>query len=208
MPTTPGLPGDGALPYSDAEVTALAEQLPLPVLLRGPDGTPPRATDDVSLPTKDTVLRHLPDCAVVHFACHGTSDPADPSKSALLLHDHRVAPLTAADLGAAELGHAQLAYLSACETAATRNPALTDEAIHLASACQLAGFPHVIGTLWNVDDKVSVDVATSFYAHLTATDGALNTDRAAHALHAAVRPLRDLFPGTPSLWAAYLHTGA
>jgi CHAT domain-containing protein len=45
---------------------------------------------------------------------------------------------------------AQLAFLSACQTA--RNPArdLLDEAIHLASAFQLAGYPHVVGTLWSV----------------------------------------------------------
>jgi hypothetical protein len=208
MPNTPGLPGDGALPHADDEVTALRGQLRHSVLLRGPDGTPHGATGDVPLPTKAAVLGRLPDCAVVHFACHGMSDPTDPSKSALLLHDHAMAPLTAVELGSAELGRAQLAYLSACETAATRAPALTDEAIHLASACQLAGFPHVIGTLWNVDDRVCVDIAKSFYAHLSSRDGALETDRAAHALHAAVRPVRDLFPGTPSLWAAHLHTGA
>ncbi|MFE6286693.1 hypothetical protein [Streptomyces sp. NPDC057877] len=51
------------------------------------------ATD---LPTKAAVLRHLPDCPIAHFACHGASHPVDPSRSLLLLHDHASDPFTAA----------------------------------------------------------------------------------------------------------------
>jgi CHAT domain-containing protein len=32
-----------------------------------------------------------------------------------------------------------------------------DESIYLTSAFQLAGFRHVIGTLWHVDDEICVD---------------------------------------------------
>ncbi|WP_373920397.1 CHAT domain-containing protein [Streptomyces sp. 5112.2] len=33
----------------------------------------------------------------------------------------------------------------------------------LAGALQLAGFRHVVGILWEVDDVVSARIATSFY---------------------------------------------
>jgi hypothetical protein len=43
---------------------------------------------------------------------------------------------------------------------------------------------------------------------LTSEDGTLDTARTAHALHDAVRAVRDTYPRTPSLWAAHLHAGA
>ncbi|MER5540630.1 CHAT domain-containing protein [Streptomyces mirabilis] len=89
------------------------------------------------------------------------------------------------------------------------------EAVHLTSAFQLTGFPHVIGTLWEVDDQIAVTIADLFYAALQ-TDFGLDPARAAHALHKAVRRVRDGhgLPApfdrrrAPLLWAAYLHAGA
>ncbi|MCX4791748.1 MULTISPECIES: CHAT domain-containing protein [unclassified Streptomyces] len=165
---------------------------------------------------RPTVLDHLPHCPIAHFACHGASHPTDPSQSLLLLHDHQSDPLTVASLAPVRLDHAQLAYLSACRTAAIDTANLADEAIHLTSAFQLAGFPHVVGTLWEIDDQIAVTVADTFYTHLRTPDGTIDTSRAARALHQAVRGVRDGhdLPGqldrtrTPFLWAAYLHAGA
>ena len=83
-----------------------------------------------------------------------------------------------------------------------------DEAIHLTSAFQLAGSRHVIGTLWEVGDALTVDIAASFYRNLGAGTGALDADNAAYALHQAVHAVRGAYPQTPSLWASYLHAGA
>ncbi|GAA0981742.1 CHAT domain-containing protein [Acrocarpospora macrocephala] len=105
-----------------------------------------------ALPTRANVMAHLPDCTIAHFACHGISDPADPSNSRLLLQDHRHNPLTVASLIPINLEHARLVYLSACSTALNWEVRLLDEAIHLTSAFQMAGFPHVIGTLWAISD--------------------------------------------------------
>ncbi|MFK0046406.1 CHAT domain-containing protein [Streptomyces sp. NPDC090741] len=211
MPTTPGLPGGGRLRFVDAEAAMLEARFPHRVLLREQE---PAEGD--AAPTKANVLAHLPHCAIAHFACHGTSDPADPSQSRLLLRDHADDPLTVKSLDPLALDHARLAYLSACRTAAIETVDLLDEAIHLTSAFQLAGFPHVIGTLWEIDDQTAVRIARAFYDGLATDSGAIDPDRAARALHAAVRQVRDghdLPPGydrrrAPLLWAAHLHAGA
>jgi CHAT domain-containing protein len=106
-----------------------------------------------------------------------------------------------ASLAPVNLSQAELAYLSACETALTSTTDLLDEAIHLTSAFQLAGFPNVIGTLWEVDDGIAVRIADAFYT-------SLDIGAAAYSLHQAVRAERDRLFRTPSLWAAYLHAGA
>jgi len=216
MPTTPRLAHHGRLRYVPAEVSMLHKHLPEVVLLREPDPDSDPAEPSVPLPTKSNVLAQLPGCPIAHFACHGANHPADPSKSLLLLHDHDNDPFTVASLAPIRLGRAQLAYLSACRTATIEATRLLDESIHLASAFQLAGFPHVIGTLWEINDQIAATVADAFYAHLKNDQGILDTGRAAYALHHAIRAVRDglgLPDGlnrirTASLWAAYLHAGA
>lgn len=216
MPTTPGLPQHGRLNHVSAEAEMLRRHLPRTVVLREPDPDGHPAGPPPSRPTKAAVLDHLPHCPIAHFACHGASHPTDPSQSLLLLHDHQSDPFTVASLTPVRLDHAQLAYLSACRTAAIDTADLVDEAIHLTSAFQLAGFPHVVGTLWEIDDQIAVTVADTFYAHLRTPDGTIDTSRAARALHQAVRGVRDGhdLPGqlnrtrTSFLWAAYLHAGA
>jgi tetratricopeptide (TPR) repeat protein len=205
MPSTPRLPGS-ELPNVPSEAARVRALLPHPVVLTEPgstSGEPSNTSGD--LPTRANVLALLPGCSIAHFACHAASHPSDPSRSLLLLHDHDRNPLTVASLAPVNLGQAQLAYLSACSTALTSAVELIDEAIHLTSAFQLAGFPHVIGTLWAIDDKIAVTVAEAFYTILLT--GALDVSDAARALHGAVRDVRDRFPTTPSLWAAYLHAG-
>lgn len=210
MPRTPGV--EGRLGYVLEEAERLRSLLPNPTLLIEPEGAADGATSrgPEARPTKARVLKHLSDCAIAHFACHGAHDPVDPSKSLLLLHDHERDPLTVARLAEVRMNSAQLAYLSACRTAFMESVELIDEAIHLASAFQLAGFPHVIGTLWEANDEMASHMAANFYAELGAAPDwhrDLDTDAAARALHHTVRGVRDQFPATPSLWAAHLHAG-
>jgi hypothetical protein len=210
MPTTPGVPG--RLDHVSEEAAMLCGLLPEPTLLMEPDaeadGT--AALGAKTRPTKALVLKTLSDCGIVHFACHGAHDPDDPSRSILLLHDHESDPLTVASLAEVRMDSAQLAYLSACRTAFMGSVELIDEAIHLTSAFQLAGFPHVIGTLWEINDEVASKMAADFYAELggaTEQHGRLDTDAAARALHHTVRKVRDRYPNSPYLWAAHLHAG-
>jgi CHAT domain-containing protein len=209
MPTTPGT--SQPLVFAAQEAHRISARLPGSLQLTEPgDATATTLAAD-ELPTRDTVLRHLPSCAIAHFACHGHSDPADPSRSRLLLHDHLTAPLTVAAVARLHLGRdpgpPRLAYLSACNTAAT-TAGLIDEAIHLASAFQLAGYSHVIATLWEINDQIAASTADAFYAKLPGNCDVLDVSQAAHALHHAVRAIRAAYPAAPSFWAAYLHTGA
>ena len=120
-------------------------------------------------PSKQEVLKVLPGCTIFHFAGHGESDAMDPSKSKLLLTDWQSDPLTVGDLTATQLHHEPplLAYLSACSTAKNEVDQLLDEGIHLAGACQLAGFQHVVGSLWEVSDQFK-------YSSLATPDGLMS----------------------------------
>ncbi|MEU6796176.1 CHAT domain-containing protein [Nonomuraea wenchangensis] len=196
MPTTPGGPD---LEHASVEAAAVAGHLPHAVVL-APGG--PRE------PTRETVLSHLATSSIAHFACHGAIHPTDLSRSMLVLQDHATAPLTVAALNAVRLDHAELAYLSACVTATGPSAQLADEAIHLATGFQLAGFRNVVGTLWEIQDAFAVELADAFYRGLATGAGSIDPTRSAFALHHAVRERRARHPRTPSLWAAHIHVGA
>jgi tetratricopeptide (TPR) repeat protein len=200
MPTTPGGPHDLAFAADEAERVRAA--LPgADLLLAAPDGAP--AASAAGVPTLPEVRARLPHCRIAHFACHGRTDPDEPSHSALLLTDHATAPLTVAALADLRLDRAELAFLSACGTARNQLGTLVDESIQLTSAFQLAGFARVIGTLWEIDDEVAPAVAEAFH---TALGG--DPARSAEVLHGLVRELRDDDPSAPSGWAAHIHVGA
>ena len=170
----------------------------------------------VEKPTSGAVLSMLNNHQIIHLACHGSCSNDDPSQSKLLLEDWQSAPLTVSQLAAQNLGSSQFAYLSACDTAMTRNLRLLDESIHLASALQLAGYPSVIGTLWEIRDESSVAMARDVYAWMLG-QGYLDTTASAEGLHRAARELREKTrttvgikgkgPSDPLVWAPYIHFG-
>lgn len=141
-----------------------------------------------------------------HFACHAVIDPLRPSLTRLALHGPAAASPTVRDLARLRLPDARLAYLWACDTLRT-SPELADESVHVVSAFQRAGFPHVVGSLWSVDDTVAARTARAVYARLTAAGGRPAVGDTARALHHAVRALRADYPLTPSLWACQVHAG-
>lgn len=167
--------------------------------------------------TKAEVLEHLQTCQIAHFACHGQSNDSEPLQSQLLLQDWEINPLRVADLMALKLENGQLAYLSVCHAASNRVAVLLDEAVHLTGACYLAGFPHVIGSLWRINDESSAEVAVDVYSAMI-NNGAIEVQMSAEALHHAVRRLKDrtqIMEGfsrrstdDPLVWAPYIHLGA
>ena len=165
-------------------------------------------------PFKKTVLDNLSSCNIAHFSCHGVTDPRNPCNSHLLLsglEGTEADSLCIKELSNRNLDRAMLAYLSACHSANYTSETLLDEAIHIASGFQLAGFPHVIGTLWKANDLKAREVAIEFYKNLF---DSLDSGRGfadgivAEALHKAVAILRQEFEDNPILWAPFIHLGA
>lgn len=180
MRETPNLSAGGLLPFAVDEVNMLSALCPS---LRLEPVMPPRRRDEV--------LEHLQKCKIFHFAGHGQSDPADPSRSCLLLEDWKTNPLTAGTLRDHRLQDNPpfFAYLSACSTGTNESDRFADEGVHLAQAFQLAGFRHVIGTLWRVSDRHCVDVARVLYE--TMQHEGMTNQAVCRGLHRAVRALRD-----------------
>ncbi|CAG9990617.1 unnamed protein product [Clonostachys byssicola] len=141
--------------------------------------------------TKAGVVSRLRSSQIFHFAGHGTVDPLNPSRSFLYLEDWKKHPFTVAELLELNLqqGMPFLAYLSACRTGQVRDEESLDESVHLISAFQLAGFRHVIGTLWEVNDDICVDMAS--YAYQAIWNGRFTDRSVCLGLHTAMRRLRD-----------------
>ncbi|MEV5843892.1 CHAT domain-containing protein [Streptomyces sp. NPDC051985] len=191
----PDAEGAPSLPGASAEAAALAELLPHAVVLSGAQAT------------YENVVGALPFHAVAHLSCHGVTHWENPAAGTLVLHDHLTRPLTVEHISAMELPRADLAYLSACSTSFTHLDA-ADEAVHITGAFQLAGYRNVVGTLWPVNDAIAADIARTTYEKLTRGGAtAPRTDLSAHALHLAVRSLRDRYPASPTLWAGHVHVG-
>ena len=75
MPTTPACPGTQHKPLNvDGEVAAISKHFGNPNLL-----------EILPNPEPCHVLERLPECSILHFACHGQSNLRNPSQSALLL---------------------------------------------------------------------------------------------------------------------------
>ncbi|KAH6984501.1 CHAT domain-containing protein [Ilyonectria sp. MPI-CAGE-AT-0026] len=146
---------------------------------------------------KQDIVRYLPNCKIFHFAGHGHTNHTDPSRSQLLLEDGTSDPFTVASLIDLNLqaNPPFLAYLSACGTGKVEDERFIDESMHLISACQLAGFRHVIGTFWEVNDKTCVDMAKFTYQGMK-EDRGVTDESVCRGLHRAALKLRDRWLNT------------
>lgn len=154
---------------------------------------------DAAAVNRNDLLTAIATASDLHVALHAVSDPEDPSRSRLRTG---ASHLTVTEIASLTIDHAWLAYLSACETTLT-TAELADEAIHLTAAFQLAGFPHVVGTLWRIPDAVAARAARMFYRELRRTGGSPSS-----AAHQTTLHLRDRYRDSPATWAGYLHAGA
>jgi len=191
MPETPDA---DPLPGAETEASDLANRFSRSTRLSGQSATRAAVTE--------AMREHL----WAHFACHGVQELLAPSRGRLRLYDES---LTIPQLMTLNLNSPSLAFLSACETY-RGGTVIPDEGITLASAFQLAGYQHVIATMWSVM-ITPVIVAKHVYDQiLTQTDGTthMDSDSAAAALRDAILTLLEESPGIPPrLWAPYIHTG-
>jgi len=182
--------------------------------------------------TRNAVLAAMSRWPVLHFACHGITNPVEPLDSALALANEQV--LTLRDVFEQRLVGVRLAVLSACETAIP-GVALPEEVVSLPTGFLQAGVPGVVGSLWSVPDASTAVLMGRFY-QLWQRDGL----QPAEALRRAQQWVRDAtnaekqaaFPDVPALaapkgsaavrafwesarahehpyyWAAFTYTGA
>lgn len=184
MPRTPGHPD---LPEAAQEEQRLRTLFPE---TRGLSG---------EAATKTAVLTALKSAPWVHLACHAqAAGNSSPLRAHLVLHDGELALRDVSDL---RLHGAELAFLAACDTARGSKP-LADESLHVAAAFQLAGYRHVIATLWPTTDRAAAALTVRTYDILR-TQG----DGPAHAVREAALWARQRRPEEPWLWAAHCHFG-
>ncbi|KAK6530435.1 hypothetical protein TWF694_003787 [Orbilia ellipsospora] len=170
---------------------------------------------------REEVLEQIKQSSIIHFACHGKSvgfdrsaePPLSPSNSYLLLKGSlrtSAEKLTINDLAKVTHPKAQLAYLSACSTATISSEELRDEMIHIANAFQLAGYPHVIGTMWVAEDGSARKMAAVFYKNLLAEGSQNMSYNVAKALHEARKEVMAemRYKADFLAWATFIHIGA
>ncbi|MDA3624978.1 CHAT domain-containing protein [Saccharopolyspora sp. WRP15-2] len=148
------------------------------------------------------MLRMIPNHPWLHVCEPSSQFPTQPAAGMLLDREAPQRPLGLVELGQISLDEAEFCYLGQCATAADEPCAA---AVSLPAALGFAGFTHAIGTLWEVDEDSAVAIHSDVYADLF-TDH-FDTDRAAYALHNAVRQLRAHYPDEPSRWSAHVHIG-
>lgn len=106
--------------------------------------------------------------SVVHFACHGSSDPTRPGFASLVLvNGKRLSPRVFA---ASVLGNrfGPLLFINACEAGMAQR--LLDDNAGFAAVSLRGGFRGFIAPLWSVDDDAAGAFAHRFY------DGALGAN--------------------------------
>ena len=190
----PDAAGEQKLPGVEAEARLVADLCRGALVLAGPQAC------------YNAVVAAMNSHSLVHFACHAVSDQDAPSDSYLVLHDHDQRRLTVSDIIRNRTGHTELAFLSACSTAQTWSGHV-DEALHITSAFVVAGFPQVIGTLWQVWDVLAVEIVRDFYAGYLPDRTGRPARTAAYALHEAVRHASSRYPNEPLLWTPHIHVG-
>ena len=96
----------------------------------------------------------------------------------------------------------------------TNNCSSLDEVIHIAGACQLVGFPCVVGTLWQIEDMHSTNFARDVYTRMLEMGSGIEVTKSATAVPHATWTLRDetrhvtvvckIVSSKPLRWASYI----
>jgi tetratricopeptide (TPR) repeat protein len=163
--------------------------------------------------TRASVMKHLPEHRMAHFACHGVLNPERPFEAAFLFRGGE--RLTLLDIVRSRLAKADFAFLSVCHAAEWTDAHTPDEALHLTAAMQYCGFRSVAGTLWAMADTDGRDLSEHFYGRLLAAEGLGRDrhgvghigDRSARGLRDAAQWLRRKKGVTLERWVNYVHYG-
>ncbi|KAJ7865817.1 hypothetical protein B0H13DRAFT_1463717, partial [Mycena leptocephala] len=83
-------------------------------------------------------------CSWIHFACHGTQDLVEPTKSRLSLYEGNLELETILQM---LFSDAEFVFLAASQTA-MGDAELVNESFHISGGFIAAGFQSAAGTLW------------------------------------------------------------
>jgi CHAT domain-containing protein len=183
------------LPGAMDEVRAIAAQYPGARTLTGT--TASAAAFKAALRSVD----------VAHYAGHALFDDVRPDQSSLALAPDSAAEssgrLTAADIERLDLRGVRLVVLSACETARPRAGRSAGFA-GLAGSLLAAGAGGVLGTLWRLDDALSLQLMAEFHRAYRQSGDAARSLREAQLL---LLRSPDATLRSPAAWAAFRYTG-
>lgn len=139
-------------------------------------------------------------------------DAIDPLKCRLVIWRDNVQSPTVTTVRDLTSSFSGLAFLSACHSANFEDLATADEVVHVAKVFQLAGFPSIIGTLWQAFDEDATIVSGEFYGYMARQlraggEADPNGDLFARALHYATGKLREQNPYSCAGWASWIQYG-
>lgn len=176
------------LAFAQAEAQTIAAHMPRSRALLRKDAT------KAALAKYGTGFRYI------HIASHGEFDPDVPLQSGLLLAGKGVNDglLTVGELYSMRLD-ADLVTLSACETALGKI-ANGDDVVGLTRGFLYGGARSIVASLWQVDDRATGELMSSFYDAIG--KGADKRE----ALRAAQLQTMKAYPH-PFYWAAFEITG-
>ena len=193
------LPGSfDRLPFSRAEASAVASQVPRASLLQATDFD---AT--LGLATSD----RLSDYRIIHFATHGVVNTNRPELSGLALslvdregrsRDGFLRLNTIYNLRLS----ADLVVLSACQTALGKEVA-GEGLVGLTRGFMQAGARRVIASLWQVSDVATAELMKKFYAGMLQR----RLSPAAALRQAQLEMSRDPRWSSPYYWAGFVLQG-
>ncbi|KAJ5948555.1 hypothetical protein N7454_001862 [Penicillium verhagenii] len=159
----------------------------------------------------EALLQAMQETDIRKFAWDGSPNPSNSPKSQLPHQKYGISgplagQLTGEQISDQILHRARIAFSSGCSTPQIWAESFSYEAIHLASALQVAGFGHVVASLWPVDDTIRTAVVWHFYSLLTQHAlESLSSRLVAESLHTAVQRIRE--KESSMAWASFVHYG-
>ena len=150
------------------------------------------------------VKKNLRDYDIVHFAGHCEYDTDNPKNTGWVLSDGRFTTTDILALGES-LSFPSLIFSNACHSAKTAtelmNTDYQEKNYSLASAFLFSGVRHYIGTIWKVEDPVSLVFAKEFYSQL------IKGNSVGECMRLARQRLIKEYGITAISWASYLLYG-
>lgn len=163
-------------------------------------------SDDKAIKSK--VLSNLDQHSIVHFATHGYSDTSDFTNAKLLLSCVKN-PTDNCALYTYEIQNSSftnsLVVLSACESGSGKIN-LGEGTMSMAKAFLYGGVPSVVMTRWQVNDRSSTILMSSFYEHLKA--GFQKDEALRLAKQAYLDKHADNITAHPYYWSSFTQIGA